>query len=73
MTEPASEWTSISVTTDEAARIKAFADPEKRTLRAQLLMWLEAAEKLYADITPEIQDKADTVKNKKLRVTEPED
>ncbi len=62
MPESQNEWTSISISRDDAARIRVFADPEHRTLRGQLLVWLDAAEALYADVTPEIQGKADAVK-----------
>jgi len=57
------DWTSINFTKPERDRIKVFADRGRRNVRNQILVWLEAAEALYADVTPEIQDKVDTVKN----------
>ena len=61
MTEQ-TDWTSINFTRAERDRIKVFADRGKRNVRNQILLWLEAAEKLYRDVTPEIQDKANTLK-----------
>lgn len=56
------KWTSLNLSPDERFRIKAFADRGHRNVRNQVLVWLDAAEALYADVTPEIQRKADAVK-----------
>ncbi len=61
MTEQ-TDWTSINFTRAERDRIKVFAGRGRRNVRNQILVWLEAAEALYADVTPEIQGKADAVK-----------
>ncbi len=63
--EPQSGFTSISVSNDEADRIRVFAKLGYRNLRGQVVMWLEAHEALAADIPPEIRDKIDTIENLK--------
>ena len=63
MTESQNEWTSISLEAGERDRIKVFADRGHRNLRQQILVWLDAAEALMKDGTPDLLDKAGTVQN----------